>query len=156
MSDTPSCASANPVSSDQPESRSSGMMEDVGRCIHNGPTPRMPSEPIALAEASPGPSTPVPQPVPRIDTPLPILPDDPYAIEQFIIWRLHRLRRGGSTSIGAEEHFMRMGLDSLEGIALIGDIEQCSALEITPDVLFEHPTPRSLAQFLARMMREKS
>lgn len=93
-----------------------------------------------------------------LNTPLPALPDDPTAIEQFIVWRLQRLRSGNShgsnSSIEADSHFMQVGVDSLEAITLIGELEYSLGRAFEPEVLFDHPTPRSLAIFLAQQMRK--
>ncbi|MCK6489564.1 MAG: acyl carrier protein [Planctomycetes bacterium] len=87
-------------------------------------------------------------PVP-LTTPLPVLPADPAAIEGFIVWRLQRLRHGQTLAIDATTPFMRIGVDSLEAITLMGELEQSLGRPLEPDLLFEHPTPRALALMLA-------
>lgn len=91
-------------------------------------------------------------PVP-LTTPLPVLPDDPVAIEGFIVWRLQRLRHGQTLAIDASTPFMRLGVDSLEAITLMGELEQSLGRPLEPDLLFEHPTPRALAILLAAQAR---
>lgn len=87
-------------------------------------------------------------PVP-LTTPLPVLPNDPAAIEGFIVWRLQRLRHGQTLAIDATTPFIRIGVDSLEAITLMGELEQSLGRPLEPDLLFEHPTPRALALMLA-------
>jgi acyl carrier protein len=45
--------------------------------------------------------------------------------------------------------FARMGLDSANSVFLIVELEDWLGLELTPDLLFEHPTIRELAGHLA-------
>jgi len=45
--------------------------------------------------------------------------------------------------------FARMGLDSANSVFLIVELEDWLGLELTPDLLFEHPTINELARHLA-------
>jgi acyl carrier protein len=52
-------------------------------------------------------------------------------------------------TIDPEMTFARMGLDSANSVFLIVELEDWLGLELTPDLLFEHPTIRELAGHLA-------
>jgi acyl carrier protein len=45
--------------------------------------------------------------------------------------------------------FARLGLDSANSVFLIVELEDWLGLELTPDLLFEHPTIGELARHLA-------
>jgi len=42
-----------------------------------------------------------------------------------------------------------LGLDSANSVYLIVELEEWLGLELTPDLLFEHPTISDLARYLA-------
>jgi acyl carrier protein len=52
-------------------------------------------------------------------------------------------------TVDPEMTFARMGLDSANSVFLIVELEDWLGLELTPDLLFEHPTIRELAGHLA-------
>ena len=52
-------------------------------------------------------------------------------------------------TVDTEMTFARMGLDSANSVFLIVELEDWLGLELTPDLLFEHPTIRELARHLA-------
>jgi acyl carrier protein len=52
-------------------------------------------------------------------------------------------------TVDPEMTFARMGLDSANSVFLIVELEDWLGLELTPDLLFEHPTIRELASHLA-------
>lgn len=89
-----------------------------------------------------------------LNTPLPALPDDPAAIEQFIVWRLQRLHRGPGSEISPECSFSALGVDSLQAITLIGELEFSLGRQLQPEIMFDCPTPRALAQYLVGLMRK--
>lgn len=45
--------------------------------------------------------------------------------------------------------FARLGLDSANSVYLIVELEEWLGLELTPELLFEHPTISDLAGYLA-------
>jgi acyl carrier protein len=51
--------------------------------------------------------------------------------------------------VGPEMTFARLGLDSANSVFLIVELEDWLGLELTPDLLFEHPTISELARHLA-------
>lgn len=83
-----------------------------------------------------------------LNTPLPVLPEDPQVVAQFIVWRLQRLRPGRGLECTATTPFIRLGIDSLEAITLVGELEHGLGRDVSPEVIFEHPTPIALAAFL--------
>lgn len=52
-------------------------------------------------------------------------------------------------TIDPEMTFVRLGLDSANSVFLIVELEERIGLELTPDLLFEHPTINELARYLA-------
>ena len=52
-------------------------------------------------------------------------------------------------AIDPETTFARLGLDSANSVFLIVELEDWLGLELTPDLLFEHPTICELAGHLA-------
>ena len=51
--------------------------------------------------------------------------------------------------IDPDVKFTRLGLDSANSVYLIVEIEDWLGLELTPDLVFEHPTISDLARYLA-------
>jgi acyl carrier protein len=51
--------------------------------------------------------------------------------------------------VDPEMTFARLGLDSANSVFLIVELEDWLGLELTPDLLFEHPTISELARHLA-------
>jgi acyl carrier protein len=51
--------------------------------------------------------------------------------------------------IDPEAKFARLGLDSANSVYLIVELEDWLGLELTPDLVFEHPTISDLARYLA-------
>jgi acyl carrier protein len=52
-------------------------------------------------------------------------------------------------TVDPEMTFARLGLDSANSVFLIVELEDWLGLELTPDLLFEHPTISALARHLA-------
>jgi acyl carrier protein len=52
-------------------------------------------------------------------------------------------------TIDTQMTFARLGLDSANSVFLIVELEDWLGLELTPDLLFEHPTICELARHLA-------
>ena len=53
-------------------------------------------------------------------------------------------------TIDPDVKFARLGLDSANSVYLIVELEDWLGLELTPDLVFEHPTISELARYLAR------
>jgi acyl carrier protein len=51
--------------------------------------------------------------------------------------------------IDPDVKFARLGLDSANSVYLIVELEDWLGLELTPELLFEHPTISDLARYLA-------
>lgn len=77
------------------------------------------------------------------------LPREPAAIERFIILRLAELRKRDPATIDPQRPFNELGIDSLDAVTLTGELEDRLGGAIDPAELFDHPTPRDLAAFLA-------
>lgn len=52
-------------------------------------------------------------------------------------------------SVDPDVKFARLGLDSANSVYLIVELEDWLGLELTPDLVFEHPTIAELARHLA-------
>ncbi len=52
-------------------------------------------------------------------------------------------------TIDPEMTFVRLGLDSANSVFLIVELEDWLGLELTPELLFDHPTISELARHLA-------
>jgi acyl carrier protein len=52
-------------------------------------------------------------------------------------------------AIDPDVKFARLGLDSANSVYLIVELEDWLGLELTPDLVFEHPTISELARHLA-------
>lgn len=53
-------------------------------------------------------------------------------------------------TVDPDTKFTRLGLDSANSLYLIVELEELLGLELTPDLIFEHPTIADLARHLAR------
>ena len=51
--------------------------------------------------------------------------------------------------IEPDVNFARLGLDSANSVYLLVELEEWLELELTPELLFEHPTISDLARYLA-------
>jgi acyl carrier protein len=71
------------------------------------------------------------------------------AIRDWCVEYLARTLGLPDQTIDTETNFVRMGLDSANSVFLIVELEDWLGLELTPDLLFEHPTIRELARHLA-------
>jgi acyl carrier protein len=54
-------------------------------------------------------------------------------------------------TVDPEMTFARLGLDSANSVFLIVELEDWLGLELTPDLVFEHPTISELARHLATL-----
>ncbi|HYO54689.1 SDR family NAD(P)-dependent oxidoreductase [Archangium sp.] len=88
-------------------------------------------------------STPSPGPQPQA------LPPGVEDIERWI--REHMAARLGKPleSITAREPFSSQGLGSVNAVGMAGELQAWLGLPLPPTLLYEHPTPRDLALFLA-------
>jgi acyl carrier protein len=52
-------------------------------------------------------------------------------------------------AVDPDVKFARLGLDSANSVYLIVELEDWLGLELTPDLVFEHPTISALSRYLA-------
>jgi acyl transferase domain-containing protein/acyl-CoA synthetase (AMP-forming)/AMP-acid ligase II/acyl carrier protein len=71
------------------------------------------------------------------------------AIEQWILDRLTERLNVPPSQLDASDQFVTFGLDSLNAVRLSGELEEWLGRKLSPTVVFEHPTPKALARFLA-------
>jgi acyl carrier protein len=71
------------------------------------------------------------------------------AIRDWCVAYLARTLDLPERTIDTEMTFARMGLDSANSVFLIVELEDWLGLELTPDLVFEHPTIGELARHLA-------
>jgi acyl carrier protein len=58
--------------------------------------------------------------------------------------------------IDPDVNFARLGLDSANSVYLIVELEDWLGLDLTPDLVFEHPTISELARYLARRVASEN
>jgi acyl carrier protein len=80
-----------------------------------------------------------------------LVPESPSeaAIRDWCVQYLARTLDLPGQTIDTEMTFAQMGLDSANSVFLIVELEDWLELELTPDLLFEHPTICALARHLA-------
>jgi acyl carrier protein len=71
------------------------------------------------------------------------------AIREWCVAYLARALDLPGQTIDPEMTFARMGLDSANSVFLIVELEDWLGLELTPELVFEHPTIGELARHLA-------
>lgn len=72
------------------------------------------------------------------------------AIRDWCVAYLSRTLDLPRAEIGAAVPFARLGLDSATSVWFIVALEEWLGIELTPDIVFEHPTISDLARHLAR------
>jgi acyl carrier protein len=70
------------------------------------------------------------------------------AIRDWCVQYLARTLELSDEQIEPDVSFARLGLDSANSVYLIVELEEWLGLELTPDLLFEHPTISDLARYL--------
>lgn len=75
-------------------------------------------------------------------------PSEP-AIRDWCVKYLARTLDLSEQAIDPEAKFAQLGLDSANSVYLIVELEDWLGLELTPDLVFEHPTISELARYLA-------
>nr|BAP34733.1 type I polyketide synthase [Streptomyces sp. ML694-90F3] len=61
-------------------------------------------------------------------------------------------REGPAAPAGADRAFRDIGLDSLAMVGLVNDLAETTGLRLAASVLFDHPTPESLARHLGTVL----
>ena len=74
---------------------------------------------------------------------------DEAAIRDWCVQYLARTLGLTDEQIQPDVKFARLGLDSANSVYLIVELEEWLELELTPDLLFDHPTISDLARYLA-------
>lgn len=67
----------------------------------------------------------------------------------FLLVRIAELRRRDAAGIDPAAPFNALGVDSLDAITLVGDIEERYRIAVDPGEMFDHPTPLALAAAIA-------
>lgn len=70
-------------------------------------------------------------------------------ITAFVVARIAILRHRDPDTVDIDRAFNELGVDSLDAVSLVGDIEERFAVVIDPVELFDHPTPSALAIMIA-------
>lgn len=71
-------------------------------------------------------------------------------IERWLVDTVSKSLPGDGTPIDVSRNILSYGIDSLEGVALIGDLEDELGVELPPKLVFDNPTLTELAQRVAR------
>ena len=72
------------------------------------------------------------------------------AIRDWCVKYLARTLDLSLEEIEPDASFARLGLDSANSVYLIVELEEWLGLELTPELVFEHPTISDLARYLAK------
>lgn len=72
------------------------------------------------------------------------------AIRDWCVKYLARALDLSFEEIEPDVSFARLGLDSANSVYLIVELEEWLGLELTPELVFEHPTIADLARYLAK------
>lgn len=67
----------------------------------------------------------------------------------FLLGRIAELRRRDAAGIDPASPFNALGVDSLDAITLMGDVEERYRIAVDPGEMFDHPTPLALARAIA-------
>lgn len=70
-------------------------------------------------------------------------------VTALLVARIAILRKRDPASVDPSRPFNELGIDSLDAVTLVGDIEDRFAIAIDPAELFDHPTPCDLARMIA-------
>ena len=78
-------------------------------------------------------------------------PEDPSEsnIREWCVDYLARTLERSRQEINIDAKFTRLGLDSANSLYLLVELEDWLGLELTPELIFEHPTISDLARHLA-------
>lgn len=71
------------------------------------------------------------------------------AIEEWLVSAISRKTKLPCSAIALNEPLAAYGLDSLEVVSLSGELQEWLGRELSPTLVFDHPTVASLARFLA-------
>jgi polyketide synthase 12 len=88
------------------------------------------------------------EPTPRADESSPIVPsaDD---IQDWIVQKLSKQMRIDREEIDLDVPLVELGLDSMQLVVLVGDLEDWLGIKFSENPLIEHPTMKLLSQYLA-------
>jgi acyl carrier protein len=80
-----------------------------------------------------------------------LLPEDwsEFAIRAWCVKYLAQTLNLPHQAVDPDVKFARLGLDSANSVYMIVELEDWLGLELTPDLVFEHPTISELARYLA-------
>lgn len=71
------------------------------------------------------------------------------AIVRVLAERIAALRRLDPADIDTERSFNELGVDSLDAMTLLGDIEERFGVVLDAAEIYDHPTPAALARAIA-------
>lgn len=69
-------------------------------------------------------------------------------IRNYLVLQIAGLRKRDPSSIDPSRPFNELGIDSLDAITLIGDLEARLGIRLDPAELFDYPTPNDLCRML--------
>lgn len=76
-------------------------------------------------------------------------PGNEREIIAFVIAQIATLRKRDPATIDPSRPFNELGIDSLDAVTLVGEIETRYVITIDPAELFDHPTPQDFARMIA-------
>jgi acyl carrier protein len=85
------------------------------------------------------------------------LPATEAEITERLVMQIAIIRKREPATVDPTRPFNELGIDSLDAMALVGDIEDSFAVVVDPAELFDYPTPGDLARMIAaRSVRHDS
>jgi acyl carrier protein len=74
--------------------------------------------------------------------------DSTQAIQTWLVQQLAKLLSLDAKSIGVTEPLTRYGLDSIDAVTLVGDLEDWLDVELPSTLFWDHPTIAKAAQYI--------
>lgn len=75
-----------------------------------------------------------------------IRPSDVDTVVRILAERIAALRQRDPASVDVSRPFNELGVDSLDAMTLLGDVEECFGVVLDAAEIYEHPTPVALAR----------
>lgn len=78
------------------------------------------------------------------------------SIEAWLVTHVAEMLHMDPRKIDAKARFDRLGLDSIGGVGLMGDLEEWLGYEVDATLVYDYPTIESTAQVLAEQAKTRT
>lgn len=85
---------------------------------------------------------------------VPVQPRDADEIQQWLLERLSERLRVEPTAIDCEAPMISFGVDSMQFVVLVGELEDWLGCRFADNPLIDYPTIKSLSEFLAGQLAQ--